>query len=230
MKTRLKKYSFLKKGAISITTLCLLLLMQKRVEAIELDPQRVEIVKGKRTTVVVIARPDVDIKGVELRLQISGGKFVDYTPPQEHLTIGACDGGEMFTAEQICVDLVNNERIMNGDSLGTIKLKVTSDEANVVTGGNNRYVIKSNGDKYVSFGLAGSYGINAKPLVEIGTTNTIQPTIITDENIAQEDTNGNLDGGSSIIFILSGVFAIVGVLYLVVILFKKNKQTDVKEE
>lgn len=92
--------------------------------------------------------------GYQLRLNLVGAKILNYqiTNP-DLLYIGVCNPSQAtFTTKKICVDIVAPDGILSGDSLGTITIKLTSTNAFLITGNDNKYEIKNGNQKVCNVG------------------------------------------------------------------------------
>lgn len=216
-------------GIIIITTP----LFIKPALALELSPETINVAKGKEIELDLLATTDTKMTGVEIRLDVYGGEVISFTPSTGNLAIGTCDKKQAMTdKDSICVDIVNAEGIFDGDTLGKINIKLTTNKLNIVTAGNNGYTVSNTGLTYINQGLVGSYGKNAENIEKIGTTNNVEP-----KNQTQEEREGMLENdvvieeSNNIDYSLTAtvVFALGGLLFLAIMYLRKRKsKNDVK--
>jgi hypothetical protein len=73
--------------------------------------------------------------GVQVRLDISGGRFISYTQGNL-LEIAACEDNKFHTEKKVCVDIVKDYPINNNEILGSVEVKweTNSEVKNISTG------------------------------------------------------------------------------------------------
>jgi len=219
----MSKFKYLKIFVLLIFAGLQLFLAPVYVEAIKLEPESaINLVDTEDQTVHIVSSIEEEASGVELRLSIEGGEFVNYQPPTTSgfLVIGTCgEDKSMSSSHNVCVDIVNTEGIEAGDDLGTISFKLTSERAVIRAEDNNRYTLTEGSGKVTNIGIAGEYSINATLQNEnnIGTKNQGQ-------SVWSKPLSFLTDAPLYFVFISAGI-----VLILVSVLLLINRQTVKKD-
>lgn len=214
----------MKSFKITILVIFLLLFFQVEVHGMRAVPEYVVKSKSKTINVKLAATNSQVAEGVQLRLTLTGGKILDYQITEQGLLfIGTCDEqGHTFTNQKVCVDIVAKNTIYQGDSLGTLKIKIDSQAQAAVLNSveGNNYILKDP-----------SWQINSKGKLGMYSTKQISQTEL--EQIKQQThllsintdiiTNQSSDSSKMpAYFVISTMVIIVLTISILVAIFRKN--------
>jgi hypothetical protein len=79
---------------------------------------------GSNEAIVIKALPNTGDSTVALlRLEVSNAKVVGFTPDSDLIMAGACDNGDTYTDNSLCVDLATTNTFSYGQELGTMQVQ-----------------------------------------------------------------------------------------------------------
>ena len=108
--------------------------LSTQTNAVKLTPSYSALETGEELQIKITNGYEYPADGIQLRLEISGGKLISYTAPSNDnaMTLGSCENtSKTWLDNKVCADIVYKNGLSKDADLGIMTVKRTDDSQNI---------------------------------------------------------------------------------------------------